>query len=160
MVVTRYKRRRAYLPRPGKERMLAAVLATAAVLGVVGNADEAPTGTPPVALDSIEIGQLAATCALADKTACNTACAPAAACEDASVAFLEAQAALTPPGPWATCIGYQPCNNLQNAPPPPPPAPPAKLSSGAIGGIVVGAYLGVAGAFGAFAAYRGVAAGV
>ena len=43
-----------------------------------------------------------------------------------------------------------------------PPAPPAseKLSSGAIGGIVVGAYLGVAGAFGAFAAYRGYAAGV
>ena len=38
---------------------------------------------------------------------------------------------------------------------PPPPAPAAKLSSGAIGGIVVGAYLGVAGAFGAFAAYRG-----
>jgi len=40
------------------------------------------------------------------------------------------------------------------------PAPPAseKLSSGAIGGIVVGAYLGVAGAFGALAAYRGVAA--
>ena len=137
--------------------MLAAVLATAAVLGVVGNADEAPTGTPPVALNSIEIGQLAATCALADKTACNTACAPAAACKDASVAFLDAQAALTPPGPWATCIGYQPC--LQNAPPPPPPAS-AKLSSGAIGGIVVGAYLGVAGAFGAFAAYRGYAAGV
>ena len=47
-------------------------------------------------------------------------------------------------------------------PPPPRPAPPAseELSSGAIGGIVVGAYLGVAGAFGAFAAYRGVAAGV
>ena len=40
-----------------------------------------------------------------------------------------------------------------------PPAPPAdKLSSGAIGGIVVGAYLGVAGAFGAFGVYRGVAA--
>ena len=44
----------------------------------------------------------------------------------------------------------------------PPPAPPAseKLSSGAIGGIVVGAYLGVAAIGGAFAAYRGVAAGV
>ena len=44
-----------------------------------------------------------------------------------------------------------------------PPAPPLRgeeLSSGAIGGIVVGAYLGVAGAFGAFGAYRGVAAGV
>ena len=46
--------------------------------------------------------------------------------------------------------------------PPAPPAPPAseKLSSGAIGGIVVGAYLGVAGAFGAFGVYRGYAAGV
>ena len=43
-----------------------------------------------------------------------------------------------------------------------PPGPPAseKLSSGAIGGIVVGAYLGVAAIGGAFAAYRGVAAGV
>ena len=42
----------------------------------------------------------------------------------------------------------------------PPPAPPAseELSSGAIGGIVVGAYLGVAGAFGAFGIYRGIAA--
>ena len=41
-------------------------------------------------------------------------------------------------------------------------APPAseELSSGAIGGIVVGAYLGVAAIGGAFAAYRGVAAGV
>ena len=38
------------------------------------------------------------------------------------------------------------------------PAPPAseKLSSGAIGGIVVGAYLGVAAIGGAAAAYRGV----
>ena len=40
-----------------------------------------------------------------------------------------------------------------------PPAPPPP-SSGAIGGIVVGAYLGVAGAFGAFGVYRGYAAGV
>ena len=37
----------------------------------------------------------------------------------------------------------------------PAPPPAEELSSGAIGGIVVGAYLGVAGAFGAFAAYRG-----
>ena len=42
----------------------------------------------------------------------------------------------------------------------PLPAPPAseELSSGAIGGIVVGAYLGVAGAVGAFGVYRGYAA--
>ena len=42
---------------------------------------------------------------------------------------------------------------------PPPPAS-EELSSGAIGGIVVGAYLGVAAIGGAVAAYRGVAAGV
>lgn len=35
-------------------------------------------------------------------------------------------------------------------PPPPAPAASEELSSGAIGGIVVGAYLGVAGAFGAY----------
>lgn len=45
---------------------------------------------------------------------------------------------------------------------PKPPAPPAseELSSGAIGGIVVGSLLGVAAIGGATAAYRGVAAGV
>ena len=41
---------------------------------------------------------------------------------------------------------------------PPPPETGGKLSSGAIGGIVVGAYLGVAGAVGAFGVYRGYAA--
>ena len=54
------------------------------------------------------------------------------------------------------------CNDFcggtsQYCPPPAPPAPPPaseELSSGAIGGIVVGAYLGVAGAVGAYGAYR------
>ena len=42
----------------------------------------------------------------------------------------------------------------EEPPTPAPPAPPASegLSSGAIGGIVLGAYLGVAGAFGAYRA--------
>ena len=129
--------------------------------------------TPPDALDSVEIGQLGVTCALADKAACTAACAPAAACGDASIAYLTAQAALKPPGAWATCIGYQVCAVLlvspelttqtstatatgtstatstvttTEAPAPVPPAPPAEdsgLSAGAIAGIAVGAVLAV-----------------
>ena len=78
-------------------------------------------------------------------------------------------------------FGTAECNDVRTVnpswemcPPPAPPVPPSplplrgktgELSSGAIGGIVVGAYLGVAGAFGAWPiimgrVYRGVAAGV
>lgn len=58
-----------------------------------------------------------------------------------------------------------PATTTAPAPPAPPPAPPAplrgeELSSGAVGGVVVGAYLGVAAIAGAAAASRGVAAGV
>ena len=62
-------------------------------------------------------------------------------------------------------LAAAPVDASQDKPtPPPPPSPPAEpappasegLSSGAIGGIVVGAYLGVAAIGGAAAAYRGV----
>ena len=66
---------------------------------------------------------------------------------------------------WAATGSGHPFDDLTWCPlPPPPPAPPPpspppaeELSSGAIGGIVVGAYLGVAAIGGAAAAYRGIA---